>query len=1039
MPRVTVLDMQPIDPPLGGGRLRLLGLYHGLGADMPTVYVGTYDWPGERLREQALSATLTERMIPLCDAHFTAAHQLSNQVDGKTVIDSAFASQAHLSPEYLDAARAAAREADIVVYSHPWLYPLTKDVLDRSRQIVVYDAHNVEGKLRMALLDDGATGTRIVRDVVAVEADLCRVADLVLCCSSQDADDFHRLYGTPWDAMRIVPNGSFTQRGRGVDTTGKEKSRKNCGLSDEFVALFLGSGYQPNIEAAQFMIETLAPALPEMLFVIAGGVGEALKISRLPHNVRITGALSEADKVAWLSAADIAINPMFSGSGTNIKMFDFMAAGLPTVSTPTGARGIDSSEAAFAVVTSERFAATLQSYAAAGDARKALGEAGKRLVDRQYSWERISTTLGLVLRNRFARHRTRPKVSVVVPTYERHQYLSKLMLQLEAQSFRNFEVIVVDQSDQPWPDRGKDFGFDLVYVHSDVKGAVTARNTGAAIAMGVIIAFTDDDCAPSLDWLASAVRDFDEPGVIGIEGLIVSDRLDDPDWRPVTNQRFKGIGFMTANLFIASKVFHAIGGFDRAFENPHFREDTDLGWRAQALGRIRFSKDAWVYHPPHPRSLDRESLAMRSSFFTNDARLLRKHPDRYVELFVAEKQWLSNPHFWTHFLDGVRRENVKLPEPILEVLRREGPIEADAIALWGFLNSEIGLGTMGRRYAEALATVAPNFRRHSIPLLGRNNIEFISDPFEIRAGTNLIAINAHELLAGNKYFPNNIMGETYRIGYWAWELSKPPESWKPAFALVDEVWSCSSFTADSFRQATTKPVHVLHHIIEDWSHNDRADARNRLGIHGTAEFIFLSIFDFSSSCARKNPLGVIEAFNEAFGIGGSGPRLILKSHSSKGFPEEEARICAACEKNDRILRIDRVLSPDEMQLLHDACDCLVSLHRSEGFGLNIADAMIAGHPVICTGYSGNMDFTRPDNALLVDFDLVDLKEGEYPSATGQVWAEPRRSVAVSHMRQVVENEVWAQEIGRRARNTMLTEFDSASITARMMALLADKG
>jgi GT2 family glycosyltransferase/glycosyltransferase involved in cell wall biosynthesis len=682
MPRVTVLDMQPIDPPLGGGRLRLLGLYHGLGATMQTVYVGTYDWPGELLRDQALSPTLTERMIPLSDAHFTASHRLSEQVGGKTVIDSAFASQAHLSPDYLNAARAAAREGDIVVYSHPWLYPLTKNMLDRSRQIVVYDAHNVEGKLRMALLDDGAMGTRIVRDVVAVEAALCRAADLVLCCSTQDADDFHRIYGVPWDAMRIVPNGSFTRKAQGVNATGKAKLRKDLGLSDEVVALFLGSGYQPNVEAAQFMIETLAPTLPEMFFVIAGGVGDALKAIRLPQNVRITGSLSEENKGAWLAAADIAINPMFSGSGTNIKMLDFMAAGLPTISTPIGARGIHSSEAAFAVVASECFTETLRSYAADAAGRNSLGERGKLLVDRHYSWERISTTLGLVLLNRFARHLQRPKVSVVVPTYERHSHLSNLMLQLAKQSFRGFEVIVVDQSLQPWQDRDKNFGFHLVYVHSDVKGAVTARNTGAAIATGEIIAFTDDDCVPNPDWLSAALRELAEPGVIGVEGLVVSDRLNDPEWRPVTNEGFEGIGFMTANLFIVSDVFRAIGGFDIAFENPHFREDTDLGWRAQALGRIKFSKDALVFHPPHPRSVDRESLATRSRFFINDARLLQKHPDRYVQLFLAESQWLSNPHFWTHFLDGVRREKVKLPEPILEVLRREAPIEFNAIASW---------------------------------------------------------------------------------------------------------------------------------------------------------------------------------------------------------------------------------------------------------------------------------------------------------------------------------------------------------------------
>jgi glycosyltransferase involved in cell wall biosynthesis len=672
--------MQPIDPPTGGGRLRLLGLYHGLGSDMRTVYVGTFDWPGETRREQVLSSTLTERIIPLSDDHFRASQRLSKQVSDKTVIDSAFMSQAHLSPAYIDAARAAVREADIVVYSHPWLYPLTKDVLDRTRQIVVYDAHNVEGKLRMALLDDGGTGTSIVRDVVATEAGLCRVADLVLCCSLQDANDFHRFYGVAWDAMRIAPNGAFTKKAQGEDAAGKERLRKSFGLSETTTALFLGSAYQPNVEAAQFVITSLAPCLPEINFIIAGGVGEVLRgFATLPQNVRVTGTLTDEGKNNWLAVADIAINPMFSGSGTNIKMLEFMAAGLPTISTPTGARGIVSDATSFAVASSDAFAVTLKRYTTDIAARKSLGAAGRRLADRHYSWERISATLGQVLRNRYECHEHRPKVSVVVPTYERHPHLSNLMALIGKQSFRDFEVIVVDQSLHQWPDRDKDFGFKLIYVHSDVKGAVTARNTGATLAMGEIIAFTDDDCSPNTEWLAAGVRECFEPGVIGLEGLVLSDRFDDPDWRPVTNQGFEGLGFMTANLFVSSAVFHAVGGFDPAFENPHFREDTDFGWRALSFGCIKFSNDAWVFHPPHPRSIERESLATRSRFFINDARLLRKHPERYIKLFLAESQWLSNPYFWTHFLDGVRRENIKLPKEILEVLRREASTEPDVI------------------------------------------------------------------------------------------------------------------------------------------------------------------------------------------------------------------------------------------------------------------------------------------------------------------------------------------------------------------------
>ena len=190
--RVAVLDMQPIDPPLGGGRMRLLGLYHGLG--LPTSYIGSYDWPGEPFREIRLGPTLEEIDVPLGERHFKAGAQALQGVRGRTVIDTTFARFARLSPRFVTAAAEAVDKADIVVFSHPWIYPVVKDRLDEQNQLIVYDAQNVEGYLRFTLLDDdGGPGTRIVKEVVAQESSLDRAAHLVLACSEEDAHLFHRL------------------------------------------------------------------------------------------------------------------------------------------------------------------------------------------------------------------------------------------------------------------------------------------------------------------------------------------------------------------------------------------------------------------------------------------------------------------------------------------------------------------------------------------------------------------------------------------------------------------------------------------------------------------------------------------------------------------------------------------------------------------------------------------------------------------------------------------------------------------------------
>lgn len=661
---VCVLDMQPIIPAVGGGRQRLLGLYHGLGYGIKCTYVGTYDWPGEKFRSHNVTEGLVEIDVPLSDAHHSAAASLSRQIGGKGVIDIAFSQQAQLSGEYLGLTRQKSSEAQVVVFSHPWVYPLVRESL-RPDQIIIYDAHNVEGYLRAKLLDGrDPAQARLLRNVVSDENDIGWAADWILTCSHEDLVQFHRLYGFPAEKMRVVPNGVMAFRELPPSHERRAEARRRLGLDGAaFVAIFLGSAYGPNFEAMHFIVEKLAPANQGVLFVVAGGVGEQFK--SVGKNTIITGLLDEAQKNEWLCASDIAVNPMLSGSGTNVKMFDFMAAGLPVVSSAIGARGIESAEKAGVLIvepTVTNFAGAINQLKSA-EVRATMSVAARRCVENGFAWERISSQLGcfLAARKRLA-GQSKPLFSVVVPTYERHEQLNDLVGFLQRQIERDFEVVVVDQSAEVWAAAEEEFGFPLTYFHSPVKGAARARNAGAMLAQGSILAFVDDDCRPSEGWLVNSRGYFHQQSVVGVEGLIRSDHLNDSRWRPVTNVGFAGMGFMTANLFVRSAAFQIVGGFDIRFDNPHFREDTDLGWRLLDVGDVPYAEEVEVFHPAQDRAKERESAAERLKFFVNDALLYKKHPERYRALFESERHFERTEGFLHYLRKGFTDHEIEPPK-----------------------------------------------------------------------------------------------------------------------------------------------------------------------------------------------------------------------------------------------------------------------------------------------------------------------------------------------------------------------------------------
>jgi len=334
---VLITDMQPIEPAVGGGRLRLKGLYTNLGEDINAVYVGSYDWPGEKRREIVINEYLKEIDVPLSSDHFRLNEYLNKLLPDITIIDSIFPFLGESSPVFINRVRDEAKRSDVVVFSHPWLFPAVKTVVDLRNKIVIYDSQNFEASLREQLLGDSPFAKCIAALVRFVEMELSEASDFILACSEEDRQKFVTQYHIHPDKVEVVPNGVDAKSIRPSDQTEKAKNKEKFGISYP-AAIFIGSDYQPNVEGGQFIIDTLADKCPEVSFLIVGGVGARLKSNK--KNVRIFGKVTDEEKMQLLSAADIAINPMFHGSGTNIKMFDFLAAGLPTISSRIGARGI---------------------------------------------------------------------------------------------------------------------------------------------------------------------------------------------------------------------------------------------------------------------------------------------------------------------------------------------------------------------------------------------------------------------------------------------------------------------------------------------------------------------------------------------------------------------------------------------------------------------------------------------------------------------------------------------------------------------------
>ncbi len=350
----------------------------------------------------------------------------------------------------------------------------------------------------------------------------------------------------------------------------------------------------------------------------------------------------------------------------------------------------------------------------------------------------------------------------------------------------------------------------------------------------------------------------------------------------------------------------------------------------------------------------------------------------------------------------------------------------------GLFNAEIGFGEAIRNNLKALKKVGIPAKPINFNMQLNHRLNDTSVSFEDNVNdypVNIVHVNMDTIWSFLKEKSSDFFEDKYNIGYWAWEMEEFPDEYIEYFKYYDEIWTCSRYCLDSISLKSDIPVIDIPHPIDI----QKKDINENFDTGLSADcYHFLFIFDYNSLIERKNTLAVIDAYEKAFGKENGKVKLVIKTsipghHLSKSRNKVKTRI----GDNTSIIYKEEMLRRSDLLALMDKADCYISLHRSEGFGLTMAEAMALGKPVIATGYSGNLDFMNVNNSFLVKYKMIKHEYDLSVLPKNNYWSDPDTDHAAELMNFIYENQSFAKEIGQKAKEDIQNYFSLEAIGNKM--------
>jgi glycosyltransferase involved in cell wall biosynthesis len=416
--------------------------------------------------------------------------------------------------------------------------------------------------------------------------------------------------------------------------------------------------------------------------------------------------------------------------------------------------------------------------------------------------------------------------------------------------------------------------------------------------------------------------------------------------------------------------------------------------------------------------------------------------------FLAWLGRLTGLGFWQRFRAQNKNRQLRVStiatdagEVIFDFSRRDSPYSSDyarrharlGCNIVGFLTADLGVGESARCMVRAADAAGIPTALVPLKLNCKNRQGDPTYAARLRADNphdvNIVHLDPPAARDLDHHHGPEFRAGKYNIGYFAWELPEFPDAWVPSFDYFDEIWCPSDFTSAAVAMKSPLPVVTMPHAIGfDAPAGSTAELRAPFRLPADA-FLFLTLFDLNSYSARKNPRAVIDAFRQS-GLAGRGAALVVKVQNVAGNEADFSALQASVRDLPGTVLLTETLTRAEIYALEAACDVFVSLHRSEGFGLAVAEAMRLGKPVISTDWSATAEFVTAGNGCPVRARLVTLEQNHGPYARGSTWADPDPAHAAEWMRTLFSDRALAGRLGAAARETMTARFSPAVIGAR---------